>query len=107
MSTPGPVPSSVTPAQSEPLVSALGPTLPSMSRGSDSLKMLLLMFNGRTFYILSDVIAYICDYPEDEEHVALYVDVVKQVKKIFDLGSAFAEGLIKAIKKDKSWVLAE
>ena len=57
--------------------------------------------------MLSDVIAYICDFPEGEERVALYVDVVKQVEKIFDLGSAFAEGLIKAIKKDKSWALAE
>ena len=107
MSASGPVPSSVSPAQPEPLASASGSALPSMSIGSDPSKTLSLTFNGRTFYMLSDVIAHICDYPEGEERVALYVDVVKQVEKIFDLGSAFAEGLIKAIKKDKSWALAE
>lgn len=65
------------------------------------------MFTGQTFYILSDIIIYICDYPKGEKYVALYVDIVKQVEKIFDLRSAFAKGLIKAIKKDKSWALAK
>ncbi len=36
----------------------------------------------------------------------MYKDVVKQVGTIFELGSAFASGLVKAIKKDKSWALA-
>lgn len=57
--------------------------------------------------MLSDVIVHICDYLNDEKRVALYLDIVKQVKKVFDLGLAFAENLIKAIKKDKSWTLAE
>lgn len=66
------------------------------------MKTLLLIFYGQNFYMLFDVIAHICDYPKGKKRVALYVDVVKQVKKIFDLGSTFAKGLIKAIKKDKS-----
>lgn len=107
MSASGPVPFSVPPAQSELLVSASGSALPSMSSGSDSSKTLSLTFNGRTFYMLSDVIAYICDFPKGKECVALYVDVVKQVEKIFDLELVFVEGLIKAIKKDKSWAFAE
>lgn len=65
------------------------------------------MFNSQTFYILSNIIIYIYNYPEDKKRIALYVDVVKQVEKIFDLRLAFAKGLIKAIKKDKSWALAK
>ena len=42
---------------------------------------------------------------EGEERVPLYLDIVKQASKIFDLGSAFAAGLIKAVKKDKSWAI--
>lgn len=52
--------------------------------------------------MLSDILAHIRDYPEGEDRVALYLDVVKQVSNIFDLGSAFASGLIKVVKKDKS-----
>lgn len=74
----GPALSLVPSDQSEPLVPASSPSLPLMSSGSDSLKKLLLTFNGRTFYILSDVIAHICDYPQEEKRVALYVNVVKQ-----------------------------
>ncbi len=33
-------------------------------------------------------------------------DVLKQVGTIFELESAFASGLVRAIKKDKSWALA-
>ena len=102
MSALGPAPSSFSPAQSEPLVLASGSALLLMSSGSDSLKTLLLMFNGYIFYLLSNGIAQICDYPEGKERIALYIDVIKQVEKIFDLRSAFVEGLIKAIKKDKS-----
>ena len=107
MSALRPAPSSFSTALLEPLVSALGFAPPLISNGSDCLKTLLVSFNGRIFYLLSEVIVYICDYPEDEECVTLYVDVVKKVKKIFDLGLAFVEGLIKAIKKNKSWALAE
>lgn len=57
--------------------------------------------------MLSDVIAHICNYPEGEKRIALYINIVKQVKKIFDLELAFIESLIKAIKKNKSWALAE
>lgn len=95
----GPALSLVPSDQSEPLVPASSPSLPLMSSRSDSLKKLLLTFNGGTFYILSDLIAHICDYPKEEKRVALYVNVVKQASKFFDLGSAFAEGLIKAIQE--------
>lgn len=33
-------------------------------------------------------------------------NVVKVVRAIFELASAFASSLVKVIKKDKSWVLA-
>lgn len=67
-----------------------------------SKKKLSLTFNGCTLYMLSDVVAHICDYPYGEKRVALYLDVVKQASKFFNLGLAFAAGLIKAIKKIKS-----
>ena len=98
----GLMPSPFSPAQSEPLVSTSGSALPLMSNRSDSLKTLSLTFNNRTFYLLSDIIAHICDYPKGEERVALYVDVVKQVEKIFNFRSAFVKGLIKAFRKGKS-----
>lgn len=98
----GPALSSISPNQLELFVLALHSALPLILSGFDSSKMLLLMFNGRIFYLLSDVIAYIHDYREREECVALYVDVVKQVEKILNLKSAFAKGLIKIIKKNKS-----
>ena len=41
-----------------------------------------------------------------QDHVYVYEDMVKQVRIIFKLGSAFASGLVTAIKKNKSWVLA-
>lgn len=55
---------------------------------------------------MSDVLDYIRDFPVGQDRIDIYVDVVKQVETIFELGSAFASGLAKAIKKDKSWKLA-
>lgn len=85
---------------SELLIPTSSLPLPLMSSGFDSSKKLSLTFNDRIFYILSDIIAHIYNYLEDEERVALYVDVVKQVEKIFDIRLTFMEGLIKTIKKD-------
>lgn len=56
---------------------------------------------------MSDVLVYICDYPEGEDRVALDLDVVKQISNIFDLGLAFVVGSIKAVKKDKSQAVLE
>lgn len=67
---------------------------------------LSLSFNGRQFYSLSDVLAHISDYPEGEDRVAVYIDVVRQASNIFDLGASFALGLMNAIKKDKSFAMA-
>ena len=106
VSSSGPAPRSLPPDQSDSPVPVSCP-LPLTSSGYDSSKKLSLTFNGHTFYMLSDVIAHIRDYPEGEARIALYVDVVKQASTIFDIGSAFAEGLIKAIKKDRSWAHAE
>ena len=36
----------------------------------------------------------------------LYIDIVEQASTIFNLGSAFADRLIKAVKKDKSFAVA-
>ena len=46
--------------------------------------------------------AYIFDFLEKEDCMAIYIDVVRQVSNIFDLGTAFLLGLIYTIKKDKS-----
>ena len=43
--------------------------------------------------------------PEGQDHVILYITVVRQTTQIFDLDSAFTLGLINAIKKDKSFKL--
>lgn len=45
--------------------------LPLTPNRYNSLKNLLLTFNGHTFYMLSNVITHICDYPEGEARVAL------------------------------------
>lgn len=65
------------------------------------------MFYNHTFYILSNVITHIRNYPWREVFIALYINVVKQTSIIFDLESAFAKSLIKAIKKNKSWANVE
>ena len=41
------------------------------------MRILLLLFNRQIFYTLSNVLKYICDYPKVEEHVYLYLDIVK------------------------------
>lgn len=69
------------------------------------MKILLLLFDGQIFYTLFDIIEHIRDYLEGEKHVCVYLDIVKQASNIFDLGSAFAIGLIKAIKNNKSWAI--
>ncbi len=66
----------------------------------------MLTFYGCLFYTLSEVLAYIQDFPIGQDCVYVYNDMVKQVEAIFELWSAFASGLTKAIKKDKSWALA-
>lgn len=55
-------------------------------------------FNKRQFYCLSDVLAYICNYPKKQDYVNLYVNVVCQTIQIFDMSELFTLGLIKAIK---------
>ncbi len=68
-------------------------------------RLLSLSFNGHTFYRLSDILAYINDYPVGLQRVELYCNVVKQTAAIFDIGSVFATGLITVVKKDKSWAM--
>ncbi len=68
-------------------------------------RLLSLSFNGHTFYRLSDILAYINDYPVGLQRVELYCDMVEQTAANFDIGSVFATGLIIAVKKDKSWAI--
>ena len=49
--------------------------------------------------------AFIFDYSEGKGHVAIYINLVRQVSNIFDLGAAFALGLIHAIEKGKSFAM--
>ena len=67
--------------------------------------MALILYE-RFFYTFSDVLAYVQDFLADQDRVFVYEAMVKQLKTIFELGSAFAIGLVKAIKKNKSGVLA-
>lgn len=53
-----------------------------MSSRYNSLKKLLLTFNGHTFHMLSNVIAYICDFPKRLACIALYIDIVKSAHLI-------------------------
>lgn len=59
--------------------------------------MLSLSLNGRTFFQLSDIIEHIQDYPVGLERVELYCDAVEQTAAIFEIGSAFASDLMKAL----------
>ena len=71
-----------------------------------SLNSLVFIFYKRFFYILSDVLAYIQDFLLNQDCVYVYENVMKQVRIVFGLGSIFASGLVKTIKKNKSWALA-
>ncbi len=62
----------------------------------------MFTFHGCFFYILSDILAYVQDFPVGQDCVYVYENVVKQVGAIFGLGSVFASGLVRAIRKDKS-----
>lgn len=62
----------------------------------------MLIFYKRFFYILSNILAYAQDFPVGQDHVYVYKNMVEQVENIFESGSAFASGLVRAIKKDKS-----
>lgn len=67
--------------------------------------ILTMLFNERQFSTLSDVLAHISDYSERENRVAVYINIVRQPSNIFDLGAAFALGLMHAIKKNKSFAI--
>lgn len=67
----------------------------------------MLNFNGRAFSTLSAVLDHICDFPEGEARVPLYLEIVQQASNLFYLSSAFSQGLVTAIKKDKSWAIAK
>lgn len=71
-----------------------------MSTSHAALNSLALILYGRLFYTLSDVFAYVQDFPVGQDRIYVYETVVKQLE------SAFASGLMKAIKKNKSWALA-
>lgn len=68
---------------------------------------LCLNFNGATFLSLFFLVNYLLDYPEGEQRVDVMVDVVEQATAIFEFGSAFTAGLVKAIRKDKSWAIVK
>lgn len=68
---------------------------------------LLLHFNGRAFSTLSAVFDHICEFPEGEARVPLYLEIVQQASNLFQLSSAFSQGLVTAIKQDKSWEIVK
>lgn len=88
----------------EPLLLSLT-NLPILPTTPVSVKNLLLTFNGQLFYTLADVLTYISNYPKGKKRVFLYIDIIEQVAMIFNLESAFADGLIKVLKKDKSFAI--
>lgn len=76
----------------------------SISHASPNL--LALIFHACYFYILSDILAYIQNFLVGQNRMYMYVYMVKQVGTIFELRSAFASDLARAIKKNKFWELA-
>lgn len=64
---------------------------------------LLLSFNRRQFYYLSDILAYICIYLIKQNYIYLYIDIVRQAIQIFHISVTFTSGLINNIKKNKSF----
>lgn len=59
------------------LISALNLFLLLILNISNFLKKLLLIFNSYIFYILSDIIIYICDYFKEKKHIILYIIIIK------------------------------
>ena len=49
------------------------------------------------------MLKHLHNYPLDKEQVDAMVEVVKQAATIFEFGSAFSYGLVKAICKDQYW----
>ncbi len=76
-----------------------------ISNSYASSNSLTLTFHNRLFYTLSDVLAYVQDFPVGHNCMYIYEDVVKQVETIFELRSVFTSSLGKAIRKNKSWAL--
>lgn len=66
----------------------------------------MLTFNIQNFYILSNVLNYVWDFPVGQGHINIYLNMVKQVGTIFKLRLVFASSLAKVIKKNKSWEFA-
>ena len=65
------------------------------------LYILLLSFNKQYFYFLLNILTYIFVYLEEENLLAIYIDIVWQISNIFDLSVALALGSINIIKKNK------
>ena len=70
-------------------------------------KNLLLTFNRQLFYTLVDVWAHISNYPKNKEYIFLYINIVEQTVKIFNLKSIFTDDLIKVLKKNKTFVITQ
>lgn len=68
---------------------------------------LLITFNWQLSYILADILTHISDYSKSEKYIFLYINLVEQVTKIFNQRLTFADSLIKALKKNKSFVITQ
>lgn len=77
-----------------------------VSTSHTSSNSLAFIFYKCFFYTLSDILAYVQDFLVGQDRIYVYEDVVKQVGYIFEIGSTSASGLVKTMKKDKSWALA-
>ena len=70
-----------------------------------SSRLLSLFFNGHIFYRLSDILAHIKNYSIGLQQVELYCNVIEKTIAIFDIRLAFVAGLIRGVKKNKSWAM--
>lgn len=68
-------------------------------------RLLSLSFNGHIFYKFSNILTHINNYLVGLQQVELYYNIIEQTATIFNIRLVFAIGLIKAVKKKKSWVM--
>lgn len=67
----------------------------------------MITFNWQLFYILADILTHISDYLNSEECIFLYINIIEQATKIFNQRLMFADNLIKALKKNRSFTITQ
>lgn len=88
------------------VISRIPPNIPACDDLVISLNQLLLYFNRYTFNSLFGILNFIWDFLEQVTCIQLYFEIVCQALTIFDLRLVYFKDPIKAMKKNKSWSIA-